>query len=527
MVRIVFIISFIVIISTPLTMKLLNCDYALSRINENRNLSKLPDIRDYSLKEYPRAFDQYINDSMPLRQVFMPAYISVWENFLESPVSEYVTGKNRELFMNKATRTVDNALGLHPWSDADRIRFKVSYAGKHAFYFSKGIKYYLVLIPDKSTVYPDLLPWYSTLIGHEGWYSEQYKALKDAGIINFISLKEYFDQTSDKVRLYDKKYDNCHWNGNALHLAYQKIASVIAADYPFMSPVNYPEYYELYEKQVEQPAFGTEITRFIRLKNRGNFECATAIPEHLKATRYNHFCTNSKVDTNSLWFFSDSYFGATHGSGGITPFVHNVHSYWHSHYNYDHKTKLPNYSAYINERLNFNRPDIVIEAFVERTKGDFAPYSDPLIRILGDYWLKNETVIDHTISRDSLKELDSSLETDGNELILKSFSSDPKLVFKDYFTADADGRITLSLCLNSGVAGISQLFYSPDGKFTEHNSLRKPVKKGDNLLHFELQLKPYEKVKLRFDPINKKGTFIIREIPELKDLRMRLKDNGI
>ena len=101
MARIVFIISFIVIISTPLTMKLLNCDYVLSRINENRNLSKMPDIRHYSLKEYPRAFDKYINDSMPLRQVFMPAYISVWENFLESPVSEYVTGKNGELFIRE------------------------------------------------------------------------------------------------------------------------------------------------------------------------------------------------------------------------------------------------------------------------------------------------------------------------------------------------------------------------------------------------------------------------------------------
>lgn len=30
--------------------------------------------------------------------------------------------------------------------------------------------------------------------------------------------------------------------------------------------------------------------------------------------------------------FSDSYFGATHGANKITPFVHNVHTYLHSHY---------------------------------------------------------------------------------------------------------------------------------------------------------------------------------------------------
>ena len=322
----------------------------------------------------------------------MSAYIFTYEKILESYVSEYVTGKNGELFMNHASPIVSASLGIIPYDKPSMENLTLSVAGKYAYYYSKKIPYYLVVVPDKSTLYPEMLPFYSKWIKHDGWYKYEIESL-DQAKIPYINLYKPLKALNNKKRMYDKIYDNNHWNGDALELAYNQIAKIISKDNIIFTPVKTPEFYELQDKIVKFGVYGQDKTKFIKIKDKSDIKCGLLDFKYTDEITdlYRTICTNSKKANGTLWIFSDSYFAGTHGinlfsthgsDGNVMPFIHNVHTYIHTHY----KMSKP-YTDVIRERLIKYYPDAVIEEFVERMRGFPHSLNDPLLRILGDIWL--------------------------------------------------------------------------------------------------------------------------------------------
>ena len=107
----------------------------------------------------------------------MPGYIFTYEKVLKTYVSEYVTGEGDELFMNHAAPVVNAALGISEYPNQQKENIRLTAAGKHAYFLSKDIPYYLFLVPDKSTIYPELLPFYAKWIPHKNWYHAKVETL--------------------------------------------------------------------------------------------------------------------------------------------------------------------------------------------------------------------------------------------------------------------------------------------------------------------------------------------------------------
>ena len=57
----------------------------------------------------------------------------------------------------------------------------------------------------------------------------EIEALKKANI-PFYEYKDVFDNNRMYFRMYDEKFDNCHWNGNALMIAYTFMAEILSKD---------------------------------------------------------------------------------------------------------------------------------------------------------------------------------------------------------------------------------------------------------------------------------------------------------
>lgn len=235
---------FVILLITPFVFALFGRDVDHQFVGENRLLAVAPDFKTNPVAELPKLWDKYFSDKMPFRQVFMPLYLFVYENVLETPVSEYVTGKGSDIFMNHAEPLVDRALGVRPYPDDVREQIRLTAAGKYAYFRSKGIPYYLFLAPDKTTMYPELLPFYAGWIPHHPWYEEQVSTLSKANI-NFYPLKDFLWQFKNKERLYDVLFDTGHWNGNALVHVYDYMANILSKDNPIFTPVAYNEYYGL------------------------------------------------------------------------------------------------------------------------------------------------------------------------------------------------------------------------------------------------------------------------------------------
>ena len=509
----VFSYIFLILLSAPLLFILFGKDVSLHLIGENRNLTNTPDFKTTPLRDLPKKWDQYFKDRTPFRQVFMPGYIFLYEKVLKTYVSEYVTGHGNELFMNHAAPVINAALGIRPYPLQAKENVRLSAAGKHAYYLSKGIPFYLFLPPDKSTLYPELLPFYASWIPHGTWYQEQVATLKKADI-RFYPLNDFFTQFKDKERLYDVIYDNCHWNGNALVHVYDFMARELAKDNPVFAPVAYGKYYGSTEPVVSMSVYGSEKTTFIQLRQPEHFSCSI-LPAQYRTDRYHKICTNNKVSKGSLWFFSDSYFGATHGSAGVTPFVHNVHTYIHRHYGMGKKP----YTQLADETLKFNRPDAVVEEFVERMGGPQHSLFDPKLRILGDYWMKTGGIfLEHKtdLSAYSLQNIDPP-NSASNELVFKPGN---RLTLKAPVIADDLGRVVVMGQLNVPANGLVSILYR-DSETNEEKHQTFKIWKGSHIYHETIHVKPFSKVSLSLQFLTP-GKYSFGKIQEIDDLRERM-----
>ena len=509
----VFSYIFLILLSAPLLFSLFGKDVSLHLIGENRNLTSTPDFKTTPIRDLPKKWDQYFKDRTPFRQVFMPGYIFVYEKALKTYVSEYVTGSGSELFMNHAAPVINAALEIRPYTQQAKENIRLTAAGKYAYYRSKGIPFYLFLPPDKSTLYPELLPFYATWIPHKTWYQEQVSTLQKANI-TFYPLNDFFRQFKDKERLYDVMYDNCHWNGNALVHVYDYMARTLAKDNPLFKPVTYGKYYGTVERQVSMSVYGKEQTTFIQLKHPENFSCPTLSPQY-RTVGYNRLCTNKSVSKGSLWFFSDSYFGGTHGSAGVTPFVHDVHTYIHRHYNMGKKP----YTELADETLKFSRPDAVIEEFVERMGGTQHSVFDPKLRVLGDFWMRTNGIFLEgrtDLSAFSLRNVDHPGQA-SNELVFKQGNL---LSLKTPAVADDLGRVVVMGKLNVPANGLVRILYRDNETNTEKHQDFK-IWKGSHIYHETIHVKPYSKVSLSLQFLTP-GKYSFGKIQEIDDLRERM-----
>lgn len=504
----IFSLLFLTLLVSPIAFKLCKQDIWLNLVGENRNLTKAPNFKASPLKDLPKLWDQYFKDRLPFRQVFMPGYIFAYEKVLKTYVSEYVTGYGDELFMNHAAPVINANLEIWPYPLQAKEHVRLTAAGKYAYFLSKGIPYYLFVASDKSTLYPEFMPFYSNWIPHHTWYQEQIATLSKAHF-KFYPLNDFFLQFKGKERLYDVMFDNCHWNGNALVHIYNYMAKTLAKDNPIFEPVAYGEYYGREKKQVTMSVYGKEVTDFITLGHSDDYSCSLA-PEPYRTDAYNQYCVNKTKNQGSLWFFSDSYFGETHGSYGVTPFVHNVKHYLHRHYG----MKKP-FTQLAGETLSFNRPDAVIEEFVERMGGIQHTWNDPLLRVLGDFWMKTQGIF-LDLRSDLTAFTLANAEFSGNALTVQPGS---RLALKEPVTADDLGRVVVMGKVDPPADCALRIHYQEDG--APEQILDFGLPKAAPVFHQAVHVKPYAKVRLSVEFLTL-GTYTLGQIKEIDDLKARM-----
>jgi len=94
-----------------------------------------------------------------------------------------------------------------------------------------GMKFYIVIAPNKNTVYPNYMPDGYSIASYRR-YDQFVKLINDAGItaVDLRSAMAQSVQASPQKNLY-YKYDT-HWNNHAGFIAYQETMKMIKKDFP-------------------------------------------------------------------------------------------------------------------------------------------------------------------------------------------------------------------------------------------------------------------------------------------------------
>ena len=170
-----------------------------------------------STTNFPKADGEYNNASAMIKDI-RPGLI--WNHVM--------VGYDGYMFYED---TKEDFLGTSVLNGSVYNRAKEMLESSQQWAQQHGMKFYIVIAPNKNTVYPDYMPDGYTMASYRR-YDQFVKLINDAGI-TAVDLRAAMAQSvkaAPQKNLY-YKYDT-HWNNHAGFIAYQETMKMIKKDFP-------------------------------------------------------------------------------------------------------------------------------------------------------------------------------------------------------------------------------------------------------------------------------------------------------
>jgi len=346
-------------------------------LQENRYLAPLPDFRRQRLQDLPPKLDAYFKDHVGFRATMVQASASVLHGLLQSPSDRVILGKvpapgqPQWLFLAMYETLVDRA-GQAPMSQPQLERWRRIIERRSSWLAARGIAYFYVVAPEKSTIYPEFLPDYiqrhpttKTTLDQIGQY------LKDArSPIHFVDLRGALWAQKSAGDLYFP--GDAHWNGRGFFIGYQEMFKAI---WPESEPLQLGQYFEIraapnrsFHDLANMLGLPAPSGSSVLLAHRGPAQtvpAAAALPSDIDAPPSNSIAyalATPAADSKRLLVFHDSFFDV----GPMTQ----VDQPLAAHFSRSYFIFMDPDDDTIRSFVAAEHPDVVLEEHVERGLGD-------------------------------------------------------------------------------------------------------------------------------------------------------------
>ncbi len=214
---------------------------------ENRSLSNKPAFDITLLDPFPVKYESYYNDHFAFRNQFVKlfAYVNL-DIFGKCPYPDQVVlGRRNELFL--VMRELDTYLRDNLFSKSELNKIRSDFAYRKKYLKTKGIEYYVAIIPTKYSVYPELLPWYIKPLDTLS-RTDQFINLMHELDIRVIDVKQAILKVKDSIpeQLY-RKTDN-HWNDLGGFVACREIIKEVSHEFPSVKQLKFSDYSIIHEE---------------------------------------------------------------------------------------------------------------------------------------------------------------------------------------------------------------------------------------------------------------------------------------
>jgi alginate O-acetyltransferase complex protein AlgJ len=241
-VQLITLITFIGLLCLPLldwlTPLQLAKDYDITR--EKRALVGKPIFQIKKLESYPKSFDDYVNDNIPYREDILTLNSTMGFNFATKSSSRGAfEGLGGFYFSQKYKSSFENKKLLNS-TEVDSLRTMFSYRSQYLQ--KKDIPFYVVVIPVKSNVYPEMMPKTTYRRNNRSITDQFLEVLNEIDGIETIDLRKPFleNKKSTGIRTFHKT--DQHWNEYGAFLAYAHTINTIAKKYDGIKKINIQNY---------------------------------------------------------------------------------------------------------------------------------------------------------------------------------------------------------------------------------------------------------------------------------------------
>lgn len=349
------IIFFLGVISLPLLKMVTKPDLNNWSMTEKRTLASMPDVpRNLSsLFDFPHRFEAYYNDHFGFREQLVYRYQrEMKKRFgkLDSPM--VIEGQNGWLFFT-GNMLLQDFLGEIPLTRHELEDWLSEQERKEKWLQARGIRYLLVIAPNKQSIYQEYLP--ESLKSSKGTtrYEQLENYLNGQFPSYILSSHKVLHDSKKNARLYDKT--DTHWNLLGGFLACNQIIDRLKQWYP-------TEKFKLdftFQNKLTKEK-GGDLANMLMMQDRmtekrpilNDYQkCAEDLPfDRIYEGPRTRGCSSAHL---KAVVFHDSFWGS------ISPFLmDNFEQVVYLWTQYDH--------ASMEQLLNHFHPDIVIEERVER-----------------------------------------------------------------------------------------------------------------------------------------------------------------
>jgi hypothetical protein len=219
---------------------------------------------------------------------------------------------------------------------------------------SQGITFWIVVAPNKATIYPDRLPTEIKSLPTPSRLDQFATLLKDHHLPILIDLRSSLLAARASREVYFKE-NNTHWNGYGAFVAYTAIIDALSGSYPELKPYDTADLNLVPVKSsvVAPDFYFAPKNPFVRSLYLG----LDNDPNKIWGTDYgyHHFSSIPDSTLPTLLMFHDS-FGAYY-----------LNDYLSMNFGKSHFVHLRNTPQYLNpEAIQQLKPDVIIIEIVER-----------------------------------------------------------------------------------------------------------------------------------------------------------------
>lgn len=224
--------------------------------SENRRAASFPSLSctTESIRRFPNRFEAWFNDRLPFREELLQVH-SEWKvNQLGvSSSDKVILGRDGWLFLDEE-KSESTARSRTPNEQAKRWRDAL--VRRRNWLADRGIRYLIVITPEKHSVYPELLPAALQSV-RQASASEILRNDLANTELEILDLVPALKTAKSERPVYLQT--DTHWNDDGAYVAYREIVGRLAQTWPEMKA------YERTSFEIAKQAHSGDLLRMLHL----------------------------------------------------------------------------------------------------------------------------------------------------------------------------------------------------------------------------------------------------------------------
>lgn len=273
-VNVIFVLVFFALTAIPLLNTALGENSRLL-VLEKRTVVQPPRFSLDELDTFPRRFETYFNDVFGFRTQLINLHNRLTiKVFKTSPTPKVIVGKDGWLFYRSERssdgNTIQDYQGLVPYSPRQLRRIKRNIENKTRWFARHGIRFLVVLVPNKETIYREYMPDYIKR-GSRTRLDQIDELVRRNPHLPVLNLTKVLMDKKKSTRIYYK--GGTHWNQFGAYWGVKAIMRRLENWFPDLQTIPLNAYRQrINPRSSKDHWFGFKEHRFVHLELKPNVQ---------------------------------------------------------------------------------------------------------------------------------------------------------------------------------------------------------------------------------------------------------------